>query len=348
MPRIPAKIPKSANDLTSGCIYLNTDTNNLEYVSDGIITPVSSSSSSKIQIGEKLDYSVFDPLGKTKIRVGTNRDFTTLEEAFRYIIEQNSFNMYYLSTSPAYEFAREGYIIELASDYVFEKGVYLVGISLPTVDVTQEDYNVPLLVRSNVALKLTRGSLLGSVKLNLKGDTSITGSPRYGGIDVSFNSTLYNLNLKASDFKYAVHITYSSSINSLNIDKAEKLERSACLLMYNCFALVLSANIADVGKTYPMSYGNGFWVNQSDLRIYYGQNVFIDNVVQGIRIMEGGRVTVSEGSPTISNSNYGIYFAFNGGTLNTIQGGVNFINNKTNVYPSITTNTFNRDGIWLD
>lgn len=345
MPRIPAKIPKSANDLTAGSIYLNTDTNNLEYISDGIITPVSS----KIQIVEKLDgYSVFDPLGKTKIRVGNNRDFTTLEEAFRYIIEQNSFNMKYDSTNQLHEFAREGYIIELASDYVFEKSVTLFGISLPTVEVTQEDYEVPLLVRSNFALWLTHGSLLGSVKLNLKGDTSITGSPRAVGIYVSYNSTLYKLNLKASDFKYAIDIAYSSSIDSLNIDNAERLQNSACLLMYNCFALVKSANISDVGKTYPYAYGNGFWVNQSNLRLYYGQNVSIDNVVQGIRIMEGGIVTVSEGSPTISNSNYGIYFDFNGGTLNTIQGGVNFINNITNVYPSITTNTFNRDGIWLD
>ena len=333
-----AKIPVSKYPNQAGYLQFDTDTNQLEVFSDGTYKPVGP------ELLQGGDYELLLDPNPITITVGPGKDFEYLDEAVWHVYKQNIWNSVYQSAENRSHYGKKLFKIIIASDFVFDKDYRFYNMFLPNLEITQEDYTIPLMVRVPVALTLAYGTFFRRIQLNLEGDPSY--SVPVVGIYLDRYSTVNEVQISAKRFLYALDLTYGSKISKLIIDNATQLERSALLLMYNCFALLDVAHISDVGITYSYSAANGIWVNQSDLRIYHGQNVTIDNVVSGFRIMDQGRIVISVGNLNISNATNGIHFPANGGSLIAKTATITYTNVTNEINPTtINPNEWNPDGI---
>ena len=337
----------------AGYTVLNTDTNQLEVFSDGTYIPVGPE---LLQgVGPELlqgvgyepngvNYENESDLNPIIITVGPGKDFEYLDEAVWHVYKQNLYDSSFSSVNNSQTLSLKQFKIVISNDFIFDKCYVFQNMFLPNLEITQEDYNIPLLVNGYAAIHLKNNTTINKIKLNLEGSTN---TPlRDSGIKLWYNSHINRLQLKAKKMLYGVTLEYNSKIDLIYIDNANQLQRSALFLMYNCFALLIIAHISDVGITYPYSAANGIWVNQSDLRIYYGQNVTIDNVVSGFRIMEQGRIVISGGNLNISNATNGIQFAFNGGSLIAKPATITYTNVTNEINPTtIIPNEWNPNGI---
>ncbi len=336
MPRIPInKYPNQA-----GYTVLNTDTNQLEVFSDGTYKPVGP----EPELLQGGDYELLLDPNPITITVGPGKDFEYLDEAVWNVYKQNIWDSPYISTANRSFYGKKLFKIIIASDFVFDKDYRFYNMFLPNLEITQEDYTIPLMVRVPLALTLGYGTVFRRIQLNLEGDPAY--SVPVVGIYFDYFSTAKEVQISAKRFESAISLRYGSKVFSLIIDNATQLKLRALLLMFNCYAHVTVAHISDVGRTLPDSNGAAFLVNQSDLRIYYGQNTIIDNVVTAFRIQEQGRIVISEGNLTISNATNGIHFPFNGGSLIAKPATITYTNVTNKIKPTtIIPNEWSPDGI---
>ena len=324
-----ARIPISKYPNQAGYTVLNTDTNTLEVLSDGIYKP----------IGGEPEFE-----NSINIYVGPGGDYATVDEAFSYI---NSIKPK-LSTSNWVDAPTINLIFK--TGYTFTQRIPIFNQFMPWLTITQEDINTPLNVNFTEyagVINLFK-SVIGEINLNLYNPNSYKTAL---ALQVSSNSYIDKVSLTAENMRTGITMR-NSEIRHINKLVLNKMSDYGLVMMYNCYAQVtadVTLLINDVGRT-NAGLGYAIHVNDSNLRLYRATNYSINNAKRALNIMEQGQIIISEGTLNIDNCDYGIYFTSNGGKIVYSTANISFGTGvTTNWYPtSIVKNTWNSSGIIID
>ena len=312
----------------AGYTVLNTDTNQVEVLSDGIFKP----------IGGVPEFE-----NSIDIYVGPGGDYATVNEAFAYI---NS-----IKPTLRADYNNEPIVnLIFKTGYELTQGIRINNQYMPWLNITQEDINTPIntnFTEYDGMIKVLH-SIIGEINLNIYNPNAYTTAFALSLYDGSY---IDKLSLTAENMKMGISMR-NSEIR--NIDKLvlNKMGDYGLIMMYNSYALVTAntiLSIDDVGQT-NAGLGYAIHVNDSNLRMYRATNYSITNAKRALNIMEQGQIVISEDTLEIDNCDYGIYFSFNGGKIVYSTANISFGTGVTNPwYPTdLVKNTWDHRGIIID